>query len=107
MARGRPIKSKIRENIIEILYFMKEGYGYDIYKVYIGVYPKVTMRSIYYHLKKGVSTGEFKVKKIKSEKGNYSWGGEAEKIYYSLGNNANPKIDKRVKEYLDKEKKFK
>jgi hypothetical protein len=103
--RGRPVESAIRQRIIEILYFLKEGYGYDISKVYMAVYPKVTMRSIYYHLKKGVSTGEFKVKRIKSEKGNYSWGGEAEKIYYALGPKAKPKIDKKVKEYLDKQKK--
>lgn len=103
-AKGRPIKSEIRQNIIEILYFLKEGYGYDIYKVYINIFPKVTMRSIYYHLRKGVDLGEFKIKKIKAEKGEYSWGGEAEKTYYALGPKANPKINKRVKEYLDKQK---
>jgi len=103
--KGRPIKSEIRQNIVEILYFLKEGYGYDIYKVYINVFPKATMRSIYYHLKKGVELGEFKVKQIKSEKGEYSWGGEAEKIYYILGPNAKPSMNKRVKEYLDKQKK--
>ena len=103
--KGRPVESAIRQGVVEILYFLKEGYGYDIYKIYAAVYPKATMRSIYYHLKKGVSLGEFKVKRIKSEKGNYSWGGEAEKIYYALGSNAKPKIDKRVKEYLDKLKK--
>ena len=103
--KGRPVQSEIRQNIVEILYFLKEGYGYDIYKVYINVFPKVTMRSIYYHLKKGVELGEFKVKKIKTEKGQYSWGGEAEKTYYTLGSTAKPKINKRIKEYLDKLKK--
>ncbi len=103
--RGRPVESAIRQRIVEILHFLKEGYGYDISKVYMAVYPRVTMRSIYYHLKKGVSLGEFKVKRIKSEKGNYSWGGEAEKVYYALGTKAKPKIDKKVKEYLDKQKK--
>ncbi|MBW2965763.1 hypothetical protein KY342_01515 [Candidatus Woesearchaeota archaeon] len=105
--KGRPVESAIRQRIVEILYFLKEGYGYDIYKVYSAVYPKATMRSIYYHLKKGVELGEFKVKRIKSEKGDYSWGGEAEKIYYSLGPNAKPKVDKKIKEYLDKVKKSK
>ena len=105
--KGRPIKSEIRQNIIEILYFLKEGYGYDIYKIYINVFPKVTMRSVYYHLKKGVELGEFKVKRIKAEKGEYSWGGEAEKTYYCLGSNAKPKMNKRVKEYLEKLKKKK
>ena len=103
--RGRPVRSQIRQNIVEILYFMKKACGYDIFKVYRDVYPKVTMRSIYYHLRKGQETGEIKINAIKSEKGDYSWGGEAEKIYYSLGPNAKPKVDKKVKEYLDKKKK--
>ncbi|MEK6949485.1 MAG: hypothetical protein AABX34_04635 [Nanoarchaeota archaeon] len=102
MPKGRPVRSEIRQNIIEILFYTKEGYGYEIYKNYIAIFPKVTMRSIYYHLKKGVALNEFKVSKIEKEKGDYSWGGEAEKIYYSLGNNAKPLGNAKVKEYFDK-----
>lgn len=102
MPRGRPIKSDIRQNMVEILFFMKQGYGYEIYKAYIAIFPKVTMRSIYYHLKKGTALGEFKVDKIEKEKGNYSWGGEAEKIYYVLGDNAKPTGNEKAKEYFDK-----
>lgn len=102
MGRGRPIKSEIRQNIVEILYFMKEGYGYDIYKNYIAIFPKVTMRSIYYHLKKGTALVEFKVSRIGKEKGDYSWGPEAEKIYYSLGQNAKPTGNEKVKAYFEK-----
>ena len=105
MPRGRPVKSEIRQNIIEILYFMKEGYGYEIYKAYITIFPKVTMRSIYYHLKKGTSIGEFKVSKVEREKGEYSWGGEAEKTYYSLGEKAKPIGNTKVKEYFENWKK--
>ena len=105
MKLGRPVESKIRQNIVEILYFMKKGYGYEIYKVYREIFPKVTMRVIYYHLKKGVETGEFRVESIKQEKGNYSWGEKAEKIYYALGKNAKPRIDKRVEKWLSKKKK--
>jgi hypothetical protein len=105
MGKGRPVKSEIRQNIVEILYFMKEGYGYEIYKVYRAIFPKVTMRSIYYHLKKGVDLGEFKQSKIEKSKGDYSWGGEAEKIYYALGENAKPTMNEKVKEYFDKENK--
>lgn len=104
MARGRPLKSDIRQNIVEILYFLKEGYAYNISKVYMQIFPKTTMRSIYYHLKKGVQVNEFKVSKIKKEKGDYSWGGEAEKTYYALGKAAKPKMDLRVKEFLEKKK---
>lgn len=101
MERGRPVFSQIRQNIVEILYFLKKGYGYDIYKVYRAVFPKITIRSVYYQLRKGVQLGEFKVERVSKEKGNYSWGSEAEKIYYELGPDAKPKIEKRIKEYLD------
>lgn len=100
--RGRPIGSQIRQNIIEILYLMKEGCGYDIYKVYLKLFPKVTLRSIYYHLKKGSDLGEFKIKKAGKIKGKYSWGDEAEKVYYELGSNAKPSLNERIKDYFDK-----
>ena len=100
--RGRPIGSPIRQNIIEILYLMKEGYGYDIYKVYLKFFSKVTLRSIYYHLRKGLDTGEFKIKKAGKVKGDYSWGNEAEKVYYELGSNAKPSLNERIKDYFDK-----
>ena len=102
MPKGRPVQSEIRQNMVEILFFMKEGYGYAIYKAYVAIFPKVTMRSIYYHLKKGVSIGEFKVSKIQKEKGDYSWGGEVEKIYYSLGEHAKATGNEKVKEYFDR-----
>ncbi len=104
MKRGRLTQSVIRQNVVEILYFLGKGYGYDIYKIYRDLFPKVTMRSIYYHLRKGVSLGEFKVAKVEKVKGDYSWGPEAEKIYYELGDKAKPKIDERVKQYFDKKK---
>ena len=102
--RGRPIGSTIRQNLIEILYFKGQAYGYDLYKDYCALFPPVTLRVIYYHLKKGVALNEFKLEIIKMEKGNYSWGGEAEKKYYVLGPNASPKMDKRVKAYFDKKR---
>lgn len=104
MARGRPVRSQIRQNMVEILYFMGSASGYDIYKVYRAVYPRVTLRSIYYHLKKGTQTGEFRVEKIEKVKGEYSWGPEAEKTYYRLGPNAKPSMDKNVREHLDRNK---
>lgn len=103
--RGRPVKSKIRQNIIEILYFMKKGYGYDIYKSYIDIFAPVTLRSIYYNLRKGEKLGEFKVKEIKKEKGDYSWGTYAEKIYYTLADRAKPTMPDRVRKHFEKKKK--
>jgi len=104
MGRGRPIRSAIRQNIVEIVYFLGRGYGYNIYKIYRQIFPAVTMRSIYYHLNKGLATGEFKIDSVKKEKGKYSWGPEVEKTYYKLGDDAKPTMSKRVKEYLDKKK---
>lgn len=102
MKRGRPVHSEIRQHMIDILYFLGKAYGYEIYKVHKALYPRVTLRVIYYHLKKGVELGEFKIENVEKSKGEYSWGGEAEKIYYSLGPNAHPRMDPKVKEYVDK-----
>jgi hypothetical protein len=104
MARGRPVGSAIRQNIIEILHFMGKGYGYDIYKAYRDLFSPVTMRSIYYHLNKGVDTGEFKIAEVKKEEGKYSWGSSVTKTYYSLGPKAKPAVKNEVKAYFDKKK---
>lgn len=100
MVKGRPIKSQIRQNVVEILYYLGQGYGYQIAKIYNKVFSQVTQRSIYYHLRKGMLTKEIAVHKIEEEKGEYSWGSMVEKKYYALGKNAEPKGEKRVKEYL-------
>lgn len=100
--RGRPTRSEIRQNIINILYVVGEAYGYEIYKTYISLFGRCSMKSIYYHLKKGVSLGEFIVSKIEKEKGDFSWGSEAEKKYYKLGPNAKPEIKKDLKEKIEK-----
>ena len=98
MKRGRPVKSEIRQNMVDLLFHLKEGYGYNIYKEYSKIFPRVTMRVIYYHLKKGCDLQEFKVHKVEKEQGDFSWGSEAEKIYYSLGPNANPTGSERIKQ---------
>ena len=103
-SRGRPVHSEIRQNIIDLLYYMKSAYGYEIYKNYVDLFPKVTMRSIYYHLGKGVSLHEIKVDKVKKEKGDYSWGTDAQKTYYALGDKAQPRENIKIKEYFSKKK---
>ena len=90
--------------MVEILHFMNEGYGYQIFKAYKDLYDPITLRVIYYHLKKGQALGEFAVAGVKKTEGQYSWGPEAERVFYSLGPNAKPKQDPRVKEYFDKQK---
>jgi len=104
MARGRPLRSQIRQNVVEILYVLGRGYGYELAKIYNGIFPQVTQRSVYYHLRKGIETKEIKVHKIEQEKGDFSWGNYVEKIYYTLGDSAQPRGMKRVKEFLKKRK---
>ena len=107
MGRGRPIGSKVRQNIIEILYFLGSAHGYHIYKIYKNVYPTVTLRAIYYHLTKGLDTNEFEIADIQKEQGDFSWGTEAEKTYYKLGKKAKPKIDEKLRMYLDSKQNMK
>lgn len=97
-SRGRPTKSEIRQNIVNLLYYIGEGYGYQICKIYKEVFPPVTQRSIYYHLKKGVETGEILIHKIKEEQGEFSWGSKVEKTYYGLATNATPQPSQAIKE---------
>jgi len=104
MQRGRPVKSQIRQNIVEILFFLGKGYGYEINKIYQEIFPGCTREVIYYHLKKGAKLGEFTIEEIKQEKGDYSWGTVVEKVYYRLGPNAKPSGDERVKKYFDRRK---
>ena len=103
-SRGRPVYSRIRQNMVDILYFLGKGYGYQIHKIYKKIFDSITPEVVYYHLKKGVALEEFELVEIKTEKGNFSWGNRAEKSYYSLGKNAKPMMEKKVKEFLEQEK---
>jgi len=98
--RGRPSKSEIRQNITDMLFYMGKAYGYELYKKYLMIFPKCTREVIYYHLKKGVVLGEFAVAEVRQEKGDFSWGGVAEKTYYELGPNAQPRQSKRLEKAL-------
>lgn len=94
--RGRKVGSTIRDRLVELLFYFGEGYGYTLYKNYVSIWGKVTLRSIYYHLNKGVELDIFKVNKIEKVKGDYSWGLETKRIIYSLGSLAKPKGDKEI-----------
>lgn len=103
MPRGRPVGSAVRQNIVEILAVFGELHGYNVYRIYKKLFPEVTLRAVYYHLKKGVATGELEVSGIRKEAGEYSWGGEVERIYYRLGEQAVVKGDGKVKTYFAKQ----
>jgi len=97
MGRGRPVQSDIRTNIIEILFYLGQGYGYQISKIYQQIFPTCTREVIYYHLKKGVDLNLIEIKEVKREQGSYSWGDNVQKTYYCLGSEAKPKGNERVK----------
>ena len=99
--RGRKVGSQIRDNIVELLFFVKEGYGYDLYKKYVKVFGNASMRSVYYNLNKGVELGTFKVKKIEKIKGDYSWGDGVQRTVYELDKGAAPKGDKTIKSKIN------
>jgi len=103
MPPGRPVQSQIRQNVVEILYYLGRGYGYQIAKIYNEIFPEVTQRSIYYHLRKGEKTREIELNTIEEEKGDFSWGSTVEKIYYTLGTAAKPRGEKKVEDYLKKQ----
>jgi len=105
MKKGRPVRSVIRQNVVEILHHLGQGYGYQISKIYNEVFPTVTQRSIYYHLRKGMKTKEIEVYRVEKENGNFSWGSIAEKIYYRLGKKADPKGNAQVKDFVRQWKK--
>ncbi len=104
MRRGRPVGSAVRQNVLEILNVLGRAHGYQIYKIYRDLFPKVTLRVIYYHLKKGTELGELVIERVEKEKGDYSWGTEAEKIYYKLGPKAQITGDDRVRTYIETQK---
>lgn len=100
--RGRPVKSEVRQQMVDILSVLGSAYGYEIYKHHKDIFPKVTLRLVYYHLKKGVDLGLFKKGKVEASKGEYSWGPEAEKQYYELGPSASVTDNALVKEHFKK-----
>jgi hypothetical protein len=101
MPRGRPVKSEIRQNMVEILAVKDEAYGYELARIYNQIFPGCTRENIYYHLRKGVAIGEFIVKDVKQEKGDFSWGTIVEKKYYALGPQAKPQGNERVRQFFE------
>ncbi|MBI2145682.1 hypothetical protein HYU18_05190 [Candidatus Woesearchaeota archaeon] len=101
MKRGRPAGSPVRQNITELLSQFGELHGYDLCKHYLKLFPKVTKRAIYYSLQKGARKGFFKIARIEKHSAGYSWGPEAQRIYYSLGELAKPSLNEKVKKYFE------
>ena len=79
--RGRKPQSQIRQNLIELLYFVSPVTGYTAYKIYSKIFAPCSQRSIYYHLQKGVEYGEFYIASVQDTKGDYSWGTQTTHVY--------------------------
>ena len=90
MPRGRPLKSEIRQHIVDLLAELGSAYGYDLARQYNARFTPVTKRSIYHHLRKGLITKEFVIARVERSEGNYSWGSTSQKTYFSLGPEARP-----------------
>ena len=90
--------------MVEILHHAGTVYGYQMSKLHSQLFPPATRRVIYYHLKKGIETGEFEIGEVKRETGDFSWGSVVEKTYYTLGKNAKPKGNPQVKEFFERTK---
>ena len=100
MKRGRPVKSKVRNNIESILDVCGAAYGYEIYKVYRGTFEPTSLRNVYYHLKKGVDEGIFVNVGSETVKGSYTWGENSERQLYVLGHNASNKGSDSISEAM-------
>jgi len=103
-SRGRPLGSEVRQNILDILQHMGKAYGYQIHKAYKDIFPPVTLRTIYYHLKKALDLELVSVEKVKTTEGNYSWGTTAEKTFYSLTSKAKPRQKKEIEDFFARSK---
>ncbi len=96
MKRGRPNKSIVRERMQQIVDAIGVTYGYEIFKVYAAAFSPIDIRSMYYHLRKGVALDEFALVGVKEEKGAFTWGDISIRRYYVLG----PEAKERATEEL-------
>ncbi|MBI2041124.1 MAG: hypothetical protein HYT16_03395 [DPANN group archaeon] len=98
--RGRLPGSQIRDNLIEILNVLGEAHGYELYKHYRKLFGVCSLRSVYYHLKKGAELGVFEHKGIEKLQGDFSWGSTVERRKFALGSAAKPKQEAKVRAAL-------
>jgi len=105
MVQGRPVKSVVRDRLIEILFVIGKDTAYNLHKHYVSIFGKCSQRNIYYQLQKGKDLDLFQIEEIVDEKGNFSWGETARKVYFKLGKGAKPQINLEVRNYFEHKKK--
>ncbi len=101
LKRGRKPNSRIRQNLVEMLYFLESINGYEAYKMYMSIFDSCSQRSIYYHLSRGIETNEFCIDSVQTQTGDFSWGKNSQHVYYRLGKSAKPQIKKSVQEAVN------
>ena len=99
--RGRPVGSRVRDNIIDILYVYGPLHGYRIHSIYNELFPEVSRRLVYYHLEKGEELGVIVLESSAVVEGEYSWGSKVRRKQYAVGPNAEPKMQDRIKKHKD------
>lgn len=78
------------------------SYGYEIYRVYNEFFEPISLRSMYYHLKRGVQLDEFKEVAVKETKGSYTWGDISIRKYYILGTAAQHHTNEDLEELIER-----
>ncbi len=105
MIAGRPSKSVVRDNLMELLFVFGKLTAYDAHKHYIKLFAKTSRRNVYYQLQKGCDTGLFDKEQV-TEKGDYSWGTESKKVYYTLKTKEGLQLNKNIVDYYKNYKKL-
>ena len=99
MARGRPLKSIVRDRLSQLLFVFGSLTAYDAHKHYIVLFAKTSQRNVYYQLRRGVDLELFNAKTV-IEQGEFSWGSTSRKVYFSLSSKSIvPSVDKRIVTY--------
>ena len=100
MPRGRPSISPVRDKLAEMLFIAGKMTAYDAHKHYIQIFAATSRRNVYYQLQKGETLGIFKKEAIE-ERGDYSWGDQVRKIYYSLKSKDDIQVNIAIKKHFD------
>lgn len=96
--------SIVRTALAQILFVAGKLTAYDAHKHYIKLFGPTTRRNVYYQLRKGVDLDIFSVVDVVEEDGDYSWGGKARKVYYSLKNKEGVNPTQKVVKYFQVKK---
>lgn len=102
MGRGRPIKSAVRNRMQMIVDALGVTYGYEIHKAYEEIFEPIELRSMYYHLKKGVQLNDFEEIGVEKVKGPFTWGDVSIRKYYILGPEAGNRATEEVRKVIEK-----